>query len=227
MTHHYKPGMTLRAYRLDGSSVVGVAEKTPRRDDKGVSRGTVTLREHAEEFEQQFVEPAGATLDRWWLDTEARYLPKVSWETIAYGVLDDMLAPASSTLHMGEYVRVHWAKHEITSGLGRMGGSVKLEDGRIGEYRDIAAEDFIERLAPALWAYQDVETVRVAAAISDARARLAGEARYICLPRWAIPFVDKTSGLRQVAAPYPMLMTGFEQGRFTPLLGIVPTPKEE
>jgi len=215
-----EPGAEVRAFRLDGTAVTGIVVSAPVRMLSGGTLGNTVVLEDGSSHQAQLVEPFGATLDTWY-ERRTGYIPKVTWESLAYAILDDMLAPAHWSSHMNEYVKVSWEKREIHSELGSFHGYADS-----GERPVIDSDTFLERLAPALWAFQDEERSRIDAAVSNA-LELLGEhmAVAMSLPPWATDFVKRSSGLRLVSAPYPMVMTGPKEGRFVPIVGIVPKPK--
>jgi len=242
-----EPGMRVRAFHLDGSAVIGDVVSGPiRKEGGGMTNVPVVINVIAtegtqESFPSQLVEPYGQTLAEWYTVAGNNYWTKVGWDTIAYAILDDMLAPGHWSAHMGEYVQIDWKKRTIKNELRNFHGS--NYDGPEVVKTVVSETEFLERLGPAMWKYQEGETVRIAASIVAAATILKDKGdqtpRAISVPNWASDFVpgalaqvNESMGwelkLRVVQGPFPMLMTKLDAeggGTFVRLPSIAPYRK--
>ena len=174
-----EPGMKVRAFHLDGSAVIGDVVSGPlRKKSGGITDVPVVIDLIAmddtdgtqESFPSQLVEPYGQTLAEWYTVRGNNYWTKVGWDSIAYAILDDMLAPGSWSSHMSEYVKIDWKKRTIKAELGSFHGS--NYDGPEVVNTVVSDAEFLERLGPAMWKYQDGETTRIAASIVAATSSI-------------------------------------------------------
>jgi len=215
-----KPGWTVRAFSLDGTSEIGTVESGPYRGPKGSPTDDPIRFTDGTEHPAHLCEPAEDTLRNWKeLDTKPVYFPKVSYESIAYKLIDTILG-ASWSSHLSEYVKIDWEKRTVKGELGSFVG--RTED---GETKSVTADWVLEQLAPRLWAYQDDEMKRLKPAVADAFAEVEKhdlEVKYVCLPGWAKEIWpgERVFGASFCKAPFPLVMSGRHGGRFAPILGI-------
>lgn len=245
--HIVKVGWTVRAFRLDGTSVEGKVERLSERPCKwqqGDTETTVVLEDGSEHL-TRLCEPAGETFKKWAEFAEPRpgagcrvmhggYLlhPHVHFDTIAYRVIDEILGGHWSA-HLTEYVTIDWDNRTMKSNqLSEFVGSRAVYDksGALvydGGHGRMAAEDVLEKLAAVTWAYQDDQVERLQAAILPAFGLLEGldvPVAYVHLPRWArmVWPGHLVYGAKFCDAPFPLVMSERHYGRFAPIRGIEP-----
>jgi hypothetical protein len=228
--HIVEPGWTVRAFRLDGTSVVGTVESGPYRAQDGkIVDKTVRLHDGSE-HRSHLCEPAGETL-RTWPDSHPT---KVHFDPIAYGAIDKILGGHWSS-HLTEYVDIDWERRTMkTNQLSTFVGSTRVydKDGCLvkddGDVR-MPAEEVLEKLAPIAWAFQDDEVERLKGPITDAFQNLQAQGiavAHIHLPRWAkgIWPGERVFGVPFCKAPFPMVLSQKHYGRFAAIIGIFGAP---